>query len=260
MRRKTRMEWFKRIQTVLALCLALIAAPVAAAGIPWEDLDRDGLPDALELTSIEDREAFRGWMISIAISQARRMSDHWNENQRDCAGLVRFAYKEALAAHDLEWRRKLGSPLVDPPPHDVARYRFPDLPLVGDRPFRVRGEDHPRAFSAFADAETLIARNTFRVSRSVRDALPGDLLFFRNPAGSGSRAHVMIHTGAHGRRRPEEQGVVYHTGPDGSGPGLVKWIPVEDLMRHPRREWRPRGSNPYFLGVYRFHILEYRVR
>ena len=50
--------------------------------------------------------------------------------------------------------------------------------------------------------------------------------------------------------------VVYHTGPHGDQPGIVKKLRLEDLNAHPNKRWHPIEANPYFLGVYRWKILD----
>jgi uncharacterized protein YfaT (DUF1175 family) len=50
--------------------------------------------------------------------------------------------------------------------------------------------------------------------------------------------------------------VVYHTGPDEKYPGIMKKLPIADLMEHPNKRWHPSRDNPYFLGFYRWSILE----
>src|SRR5687768_4332639 len=72
------------------------------------DYDNDGIPDAAELQSHQDRQNFRRWFTSIAEAQYYRMSEQWNQEQRDCAGLVRFAWREALRRHDRVWFQKMG--------------------------------------------------------------------------------------------------------------------------------------------------------
>src|SRR5215468_10584356 len=69
----------------------------------WADSDNDGIPDAAELLSADDRDSFRRWFAYIAEMQFYKPSGAWNEDQRDCAGLVRFAWREALRAHDRFW-------------------------------------------------------------------------------------------------------------------------------------------------------------
>src|ERR1044072_4118281 len=55
------------------------------------DSDNDGIPDAAELRRFMDRENFRAWFTLIAEGQFYELSAQWNAEQRDCAGLVRFA-------------------------------------------------------------------------------------------------------------------------------------------------------------------------
>src|SRR2546426_7830526 len=59
------------------------------------DSDQDGIPDAAELRTFADRDSFRRWITRIAEMQFYRLSEQWNPEQRDCAGLVRFAWREA---------------------------------------------------------------------------------------------------------------------------------------------------------------------
>jgi uncharacterized protein YfaT (DUF1175 family) len=110
------------------------------------------------------------------------------------------------------------------------------------------------AFAQFADAKTLVERNAFLVSRDVRQALPGDLLFYRQ-FGQSSPWHSMIVT-----RVGTAAEVVYHTGPDHGrtghgGLGVVRRVALAELLDHPQPQWRPTASNPNFLGVYRWNIL-----
>jgi uncharacterized protein len=72
------------------------------------DLDHDGLPDVAELRTFNDRENFRRWFAWVAEMQFYKPSDQWNTEQRDCAGLVRFAWREALRTHDRPWFQKMG--------------------------------------------------------------------------------------------------------------------------------------------------------
>src|SRR6266581_2867381 len=64
------------------------------------DSDNDGIPDAIELRTYQDRDAFKRWFTAIAETQFYQLSDQWNAEQRDCAGLVRFATREALRMDD----------------------------------------------------------------------------------------------------------------------------------------------------------------
>src|SRR5262245_6888817 len=64
------------------------STPSLSAAV-WADSDDDGVPDAAELSSSDDRDSFRRWFAYIAEMQFYKLSGAWNEDQRDCAGLVR---------------------------------------------------------------------------------------------------------------------------------------------------------------------------
>jgi hypothetical protein len=136
----------------------------------------------------------------------------------------------------------------------VRAWSYPHSPL-GVGLFRVRpgafeSEDvSGGAFAQFADAKTLVERNAYLVSRDVREAQPGDLLFYRQ-FGQSSPWHSMIVAEAGARAR-----VVYHTGPDHGSPGELRRVLLSELLDHPQPQWRPVAQNPNFLGVYRWNIL-----
>ena len=191
------------------------------------DADRDGFPDVAELLTEEDRAAFRAWFTTTAEAQAHRIDDRWAKVHQDCAGLVRFAYKEALRKHERPGHR------------DVAAFTYPNIPLLGDEPFQMRD-----GFTAAANAKTLWEHNTRMISKDVSAGLPGDLLFFKTEEGM----HSMVLL-AGGR-------VVYHTGSkDG-----VRLVSLAMLSAHPDAAWHPVPHNPKFLGVHRFHILMHETR
>src|SRR5258705_3338225 len=123
------------------------------------DSDNDGIPDAAELQSYMDRENFRRWFRLIAEGQFYQLSEQWNAERRDCAGLVRFAWRESLRHHDRAWLQKMG-PEYTPVAPDVARYTLEQGPL-GEKLFRTGfgsykdGELSNGTFSEFADARSL---------------------------------------------------------------------------------------------------------
>ncbi len=223
----------------------------------YSDSDADGFPNVAELNTEEDRHSFREWFTAIAETQYEKPSRAWPEEQRDCAGLVRFAYREALKAHTTRNLRKFGAS-AGTAAGDVRKFNYPYVPVLGEKVFRVkpgafvRG-DEADGFSAFADANTLREFNVAKVGKDVNEAIPGDLLFFLQFGSFPMPDHIMIVT------RGEKSGphsLLYHTGPVDGGPGRIKRISVEDLLgwRDPR--WHPVESNPYFLGVFRFKIME----
>lgn len=233
-------------------------------GAVWADSDDDGVPDPVELRSSDDRESFRRWFAYIAEMQFYKSSGAWNEDQRDCAGLVRFAWREALRVHDRMWFQSIsnggeGYEAVAP---DVKAYDLKRSPL-GEKLFRADFGSFRRSdlaggkFSEFADARTLKNHNATFISRDRRQARRGDLIFFHQPWVQKFPYHVMIFIGD-ARHDGEGAGdwVVYHTGSSPNDKGEVKKVRLAVLERHPDRRWRPVVNNPNFLGFYRLKILE----
>ncbi len=224
-----------------------------AAALDLDDRFADGTPEFLRLTDPPDQAAFRRWFTLIAEDAASRPRQDLPPEITDCASLLRYAYREALRRHDEAWFAATGM-APGAPPGEIRKWHYPRTPLALGL-FRVRpGPFSPAdlddgAFAQFADAQTLVERNAFLVSRDVRTALPGDLLFYRQ-FGRASPWHSMIVT-----RSGSGAVVVYHTGPDHDLPGEMRRMSLADLLDHPLPAWRPVVANPNFLGVYRWNIL-----
>ena len=252
---------FERTSSQLAVAAAAPEPVKADAPAPaLTDSFSDGTPDFLRLSSPADRAAFRRWFTTLAEFQALRTSPPPAEIT-DCAGLLRFAYRGALHAHDEGWRKDNDLLTLDPGP-SVAKYDVPHTPL-GPAVFRIRdGAFSPAdlnngAFAEFADAKNLLAHNVSFVSRDVARARPGDLLFYRQLT-QDSPYHSMVFLGRSPLQPsdPADDWVVYHTGPIAHGPGEMRRLRIADLMRHPSPQWRPLPGNSNFLGVYRWNILK----
>ena len=225
----------------------------SSASVAWTDRFGDGTPDFLRLSDPADQAAFRRWFTLIAEYQAVRPKAEVPAEITDCASLLRYAYREALKRHDENW---FTTSLMEvaAPPGEVRAWSYPHSPL-GTALFRVRrGAFEARdvddgAFAQFADAKTLVERNAYFVSRDVRQALPGDLLFYRQ-FGQSSPWHSMIVA-----RVGAEAAVVYDTGTDHGQTGELRRVALAELLDHPQPQWRPLPGNPNFLGVYRWNIL-----
>src|SRR6185503_18447833 len=224
------------------------------------DSDNDGIPDFAELRSFEDRESFRRWFTAIAEIQFYQLSEQWKREQRDCAGLVRFAMREALRQHDRAWFQRMG-PGYEPVARDVRGFNL-DANQLGEKIFRAdfgayRDDDQRTGkFSEFADARTLKNFNVEFVSRDRREAQPGDLLFYYQPWVQKFPYHVMVFLGSP-RTAPNGQSdwVVYHTGSTATDDGNVKKVQLSVLDQHPDPRWRPVERNKNFLGFYRLKIV-----
>lgn len=224
-----------------------------SAALAWTDRFGDGTPDFLRLTDPADQAAFRRWFTLIAEYQAIRPRAEVPAEITDCASLLRYAYREALRRHDENWFLASGME-VAAPAGDVRTWSYPHTPL-GAALFRVRpgafdtADVDDGAFAQFADARTLVERNAYLLSRDVRQALPGDLLFYRQ-FGQSSPWHSMIVV-----RAGANASVVYDTGTDHGKPGELRRVALAELLDHPQPQWRPLPGNPNFLGIYRWNIL-----
>jgi uncharacterized protein YfaT (DUF1175 family) len=237
---------------VLAGALACFAAAAGGRTLP------NGTPNSLHLDSAADREAFRGWFTTIAEYEAVRPAEQVPAEITDCAALLRFAYRGALQRHNAVWLAQNGLEGLAALP-SVAKYAYPRTP-VGAALFRVAPPgpmgDDKSSFAEFADAKTLWRFNTLLVSRDVRLARPGDLLFYRQLA-QHSPYHSMIFIGSSRLSGSAGEGaiVVYHTGPAGASAGEIRRVTLKELLQHPSPRWRPVPGNSNFLGVYRWNIL-----
>jgi len=224
--------------SVLPFKLFRIEIPYREVAI---DRNENGFPDVLELDK-EDSKNFRKWFLEIAKSQFAKKSNFWKE--RDCAGLIRFAYKEALKKHDDAWKKRIGFiPHTSEQKFDVKKYNYPNVPVVGVKIFKISNSK----FGVFADAYHLLKYNVEFVSKDFSRAKPGDLLFFYHPSSIDMPYHSMIYTG---------DGILYHTGPIGvSNEGELRYIKMEKLLKSFPLDWQPLPSNDKFLGFFRFKIL-----
>jgi uncharacterized protein YfaT (DUF1175 family) len=220
----------------------------------------DGTPDFLRLDSDSARAAFRRWFTYLAEAQYFQQPGARPVEIDDCAALIRYAYRETLRAHDAAWASTARLPLV-PAFDSPGKYEYPFTALgaslfrVEPGPFRA-ADLSGGAFAQFADAKTLWRFNTHLVSRNLDRANAGDLLFYRQQHGEGPETfHSMIFLGESQIHPDRARYVLYHTGPQDSGPGEMRRLILDELRRFPEAEWRPDPENPRFLGVYRWNIL-----
>lgn len=166
-------------------------------------------------------ELLRQVAAETALAQVRSPSPAWEPQQRDCAGLVRFAWREAY--------RRLE-------PSRLARPLFVDD--VG-------------AATDFADARTLVAKNFELMGRGdrARSRLrSGDVLAFRQERPEGEVWHLMMAVIPGGGALSQAR-VVYHTGEKDQP---VRVGRLDELARDAPLEWQPSLSNAAFLGFFRF--------
>lgn len=200
----------------------------------------------LRLADDSDRAAFRSWFVLLADAQFERPSP----DVTDCAALVRFAMREALRPHTPAWKQTVALPFSPqfPEVRSAPRGSSNGLPL-----FQVGPGATPR-YAEFADARTIVSRNTVALGRDVTRARPGDLLYFRQPRQT-QPDHLMVFVGRSNFESGGTDWVVYHTGPSHDDPGEVRKARVATLRQHPSARWRPVSENPAFVGVFRLAAL-----
>ncbi|MGD1100565.1 MAG: DUF1175 family protein [Terriglobia bacterium] len=237
---------------------ALPSASAASPGHSWHDSLGDGFPDSARLDGAQDRENFIRWFTFLAETQYYAPTPRTRAEVEDCAALVRFAYRNSLEAHSPAWREDAGLP-YDPGFGDIAKYNYPYGPL-GRALFRTRpgpvapGDIAQGAFVEFADSATLLRYNTYLISRDVRAAQPGDLLFFHQSV-QREPFHTMLFVGKSYYQPQGTDWIVYHTGDLNGQRGEIREVQTGTLLEHPDLHWRPLLNNPNFLGIYRLEIL-----
>jgi uncharacterized protein len=224
----------------------------------WHDGLGDGFPDGARLDTAQDRENFTRWFTYLAETQYYATSPKSREEVQDCAALIRYAYRNSLAAHSPAWRVDASLP-YDPGFGDVAKYQYPHGPLgqalFRSRPGPLKADDLAQgAFVEFADSATLLRYNTYRIARDIRAAQPGDLLFFHQSV-QREPFHTMLFVGKSHFQHHGSGWIVYHTGDIDGHRGEVREVETTTLLAHPDLHWRPLLENPSFLGVYRLAIL-----
>jgi uncharacterized protein len=225
------------------------------------DTRADGTPDFLRLDDPRDQRSFVRWFTFLAEAQYFQDPAVRPAEINDCAALIRYAYREALHAHNDAWSLQAHLPLI-PALVSVAKYEYP-YTAMGAALFRVQtGPFHESdltaaVFTQFADVKSLWRFNTYRVSRDLDRAQAGDLLFYRQDHERGAATfHSMIYLGASQVRPDGARYVLYHTGPQDEAPGEMRRLTVDELRHFPETEWLPDPGNPKFLGVYRWNILK----
>jgi len=224
----------------------------------WGDSFGDGFPDSARLDRGADQENFARWLTFLAEALYYQPAPSALAEVQDCAALVRYAYRNALAAHTPAWRRAAGLTYA-PGFGDVSKFAYPRWSL-GRGLFRTRAGPFAPAdlmrgvFAEFADAVTLLRYNTFPVARDLRAARAADVLFFCQPE-QREPYHAMLFVGRSHFQPSGTDWIVYHTGDLDGRPGEIRHVPASLLMQHPDPSWRPHAANPRFLGVYRFNLL-----
>jgi len=161
--------------------------------------------------------------------EKRKLNYRWGDKNRDCAGLIRYIFWEALQRHD---DRFFGA--------------YPEMQAIHPPDLA----DLQRAALVWTQknftATQLIQHSRFLGRHSGRLELKtGDLFYFSSP--ELKIRHVMLVI-----RGASETYLVYHTG---DARNELRIRTVSDLMLLPETEWHPDPANPVFQGMYRPDFL-----
>jgi uncharacterized protein YfaT (DUF1175 family)/uncharacterized protein YfaP (DUF2135 family) len=194
-----------------------------------------------------DEANFRRAVASLALQQSQKISPAWDPNQRDCSGLIRFAYREAIRERSPEQRAHLFLPKSLSFPSLTRRVQnllpaYPRIWLVGTSP--------PR-FSHFADADTLISHNFRLKGFQAEDSKEGDILVFNQLAKMDSPHHLMLIANGINHKKL----AVYHNGASGAE-GKIRVVSLESLLSGRVPEWLPSSVNPNFVGVFQWNRIK----
>ena len=116
--------------------------------------------------------------------------------------------------------------------------------FVGDKAsVEIEGDNIGQVLAHLTETHSGLRKHLFNDQGAMRNYVN----LYLNDTDSDWPYHTMIYLG-NGR-------TVYHTGPSGDDPGIVKSLTFAQLAVHPNPRWHPVASNPYFLGFYRWKIL-----
>lgn len=210
------------------------------------DTNNNSYPDILEL-DYNDSNNFRLWYSSILMGILKK-DISLPESYQDCAGLVRFVYKETLKNHDNAWIKQ--SNYKGPIFNNIKKYNYPNLPFIKTKLFKIKNGLKVNNFSAYASARYIIEFNMDYISKDIMLAKNGDILAFFHPEDTDFPYHLMIFF-----KNTKDKYAIYHTGPiNSNNNGEIRVVKINDLsLVDPT--WRVNEDNKYFLGIYKFKIL-----
>lgn len=211
------------------VCVSAWPLSYAEVELPATDTSRES---DTGLTPAQSR-IFRSWMQRmVSLQLAHGPTPRWQ--QHDCAGLVRFAVREALTEHDEKWKRANGLAGQPVPPElglDARQKSLRDS-------WRLANGSH----AAYVSAIEMVQGNTRFIGKDCNLAQPGDLLFF----DQGEAQHLMIWMGSF---------IAYHTGTETPTDTGLRSVRYADLLRWTDTRWQPSQDNPNFAGLYRLSFL-----
>ncbi len=205
------------------LFFTLLLAPFATVGSNTQKL------------SAEAQQDFRAFVETFAPQvlrfERRGANYRWHSSNRDCAGLVRYLFWEAMQQHDERF--------LD---HYAKMRALSNVSLRRSLGPIVREWQRDNL-----TAGQLIS-HTMRISHSAQPQRlkTGDLLYFYSPELKIRHVMLIIRSGA-------AVLAVYHTG---DSRGELRIRTLDDLNALPDAQWHIQPQNPVFQGVFRPRFLD----
>ncbi len=186
--------------------------------------------------SAQEQESFRRFIEAftplVLRHEKKRRNYRWHSSNRDCAGLIRYLFWEALQPHDDRF---------------LDNY-YPELRGAGASAISSHAREISRRWqTGNQNAEQLIDHSQ-RVTRSPlsRTLKTADLLYFYSAELKIRHVMLVIRTG-------NSVFAVYHTGDNRDE---LRIRSLADLAALPEPQWHADPQNPVFMGVFRPRFLD----
>jgi uncharacterized protein YfaT (DUF1175 family) len=161
----------------------------------------------------------------------RRLNFRWDSANRDCAGLVRYVFHEALSQH-----------------RESFFAHYPELSRLGNYAGEVEFSNARRYWNAGNQTAPDLLRHARYLGRNtgLQKLKTGDILYYESAEWRIRHVMLVVRSG---------KGIflVYHTGDQRDE---LRLRTVEDMRIHDVPQWHPDADNPVFRGVYRPVFLQ----
>jgi len=212
---------FRKSPAIAGLFFILnLFSPVAAAEMPKLSAD----------AQLQFRGFLEAFTPQVLRLEPKRANYRWHSSNRDCAGLVRYLFWEAMQPHDERF--------------------FDHYPRIRGAKALQRTQALKQVAMAWQKenqtADQLI-NHSLRISRDTNTAQlkTGDLLYFYSTELKIRHVMLIIRSGS-------AVLAVYHTGDQR---GELRIRTLADLAALPENQWHPDAQNPVFQGVFRPRFL-----
>lgn len=161
----------------------------------------------------------------------RRLNFRWDSANRDCAGLVRYVFHEALSQH-----------------RESFFEHYPEMSRLGNYAGGAELSNALRYWNAGNQTAPDLLRHARYVGRmtELQKLKTGDILYYESAEWRIRHVMLVVRSG---------KGIflVYHTG---DARDELRLRTLEDMRSQDQAQWHPDPDNPVFRGVYRPAFLQ----